>query len=322
MKRQVSALLALALGFALAAPEAKAEPSTAYLDGLRAAIQARYDSIPPNAPLSLVAERNALARSLAAFRAPSSSVAGDIRILHRVAKPIEGVETLAATPVADELNTAYSALHADVVAQRDELPAAVDALVSPRVHTKAQNGLEEADADLVLADVALLVSSKTILLRKAQAAVVRTKALLARATACRAGPARPGRAYVACFADETPWVPRFGGSAAGAEGSEVRTTITGYGLSARDGALEISWDTGAFTGTGTYDLDGTSGAMVVLVADGETFASESGSVVVTKSDPLARRIEGTFTGTVASGSGARRALTGGVFTACYAITKR
>jgi hypothetical protein len=322
MKRQVSALLAIVLFAAVAAPGAKAEPSTAHLDGLRAAIQARYDSLPPNSPLNLIAERNALARSLAAFRAPSSSVAGDIRMLHRVAKPIDGIETLAATPIPGELNTAYYALHADVVAQRDPLPAAVDALVNPRVHERARNGLEEADASLVLADVAVLVSTKTILLRKAQAAVVRTKALIARATACRAGPARPGRAYVACFVDESPWVPRFGGSAAGPEGSEVRTTITGYGLSARDGALEISWDTGAFTGTGTYDLDGTSGAMVVLIADGETFASESGSVVVTKSDPSARRIEGTFTGTVASGSGARRLLSGGVFTACYAIAKR
>ena len=322
MKRQVSALLALVFCAALGAPAAKAEPSTSHLEALRAALQERYDSLPPNSPLNLIAERNALARSLAAFRAPSSSVAGDIRILHRVAKPIEGIETLASTTIPDELNTAYYALHAEVIARRDELPAQVDALVSPRVHERAQSGLEEADADLVLADVALLVGSKTILLRKANAAVVRTAATIARATACRAGPARPGRAYLACFVDGTAFVPRFGGSAAGAEGSDLRTTVTGYGLSARDGALEISWDTGAFTGAGTYDLDGSSGAMVVLVADGETFASESGSVVVTNSDPAAHRIEGTFSGTVTSGSGARRLLTSGVFTACYAVTKR
>ena len=322
MKRQISALLALVLCAAFGAPAAEAEPSTAYLDGLRAAIQARFDSLPPDAPQNLLAERNALARSLAAFRAASSSVAGDIRILHRVAKPIEGVAALAATPITDEMTTAYSALHADVIARRDELPAQVDALVSPRVHERAQTGLEEADADLVLADVALLVGSKTILLRKANAAVARTAATIARATACRAGSARPGRAYLACFVDGTAFVPRFGGSAAGPEGADLRTTVTGYGLSARDGAIEISWDTGAFTGTGAYDLDGSSGAMVVLVADGETFASESGSVVVTKSDPAARRIEGTFSGTVASGSGSRRLLTSGVFTACYAVSKR
>jgi hypothetical protein len=323
MRTRIVAMLALALAAAFAAPTAVADPSTSHLDALRAAIQARYDALPPNSPLNLLAERNALARSLAAFRAPSSSVAGDIRILHRVAKPIESVEALAATPISDELYTAYNALHAEVVARRDELPAAIGALVSPRVREKAGEGLQQADAELVLADVALLVSSKTILLRKAHAAVASTSARIARATACRGGTARPGRAYVACFVDDAPFVPRFGGSTAGADGgAETRVTVTGYGPAARDDALEISWDTGAFTGPGTYALDGTSGALVVLMVRGVAFIAQSGEVVVTEFDPAARRIAGTFSGVVENFEGGRRLLTGGVFKTCYAIAKR
>jgi hypothetical protein len=60
----------------------------------------------------------------------------------------------------------------------------------------------------------------------------------------------------------------------------------------------------------------------VLVADGVTYLSDSGSVVVTEFDQETRRIAGTFTGTAAAASGARHVLSNGVFTALYAIKTR
>jgi hypothetical protein len=159
-------------------------------------------------------------------------------------------------------------------------------------------------------------------LRFAIARIAALNARIDRATAPRGGPARPGRAYVACLVDDTPFVPRFGGSAAGADGgADSRVTVTGYG-SARQPALEISWDNGAFTGPGAYELDGTSGALIVLVADGITYMSDSGSLVVTGFDPVRHRIAGTFSGTVAAESGAHRTLSSGAFTAAYAISAR
>lgn len=323
MPNYVRSLLVLSLAAAIAAPAAKAAPTTPYLDGLRDAMQARYLDIPVTAPTDLLLERAALAKSLAAFRLPSSSVDGDLRIFLKAAKPVEGLATITSTPIPDELNTSFYAFRGYVGFERDALPAAIDALVDPVVHAKAQQGLDAADAALVLVDASTLMSVRAAQLRVAHAAVVNTAKLIAKATACRGSTARPGKAYVACFVDDTPFVPRLGGAAAGADGgADSRVSVTGYSRSAQDPALEISWDNGAFTGVGTYSLDGTSGALAVLVADGQTFVSESGQIVVTEFDPAARRIVGTFSGVVTSATFAQRVLTAGVFKTCYAVSKR
>lgn len=322
MPQYVRALLVLVLSAAVAAPAAKAAPVTPYLDFLREAIQARHDSIADDAPTDLLAERDALALSLEAFNARSTSLDGDLKMLQRAATPIESLETIVATPIHDELNTSFYALRGYVGGERDALSAAIDALVDPTLRQTASVDLATIDGALEAADGPNLTSTRATLLRTAHATFAKTSVAIARATAPRRGRARPGRAYVACFLDDTLFIPRFGGSSAGADGgAESRVTITGYG-SRTEPALEISWDNGAFTGAGTYALDGTSGALIVLVEGGVTYLSDSGSVVVTEFDLVTHRIAGTFTGTVATETGSRRVVENGAFTARYAIRRR
>ena len=322
MSQHVRAVLVVLLSAAVVSPVAKAAPVTPYLDFLRDAVQARFDSIPVDAPADRLAERDALALSLVALKARSRSIDGDLKMFQRAATPIETLEALATTPIPDELNTSFYAFRGYVGGERDELSLTIDALVDPAMRQSAAADLAAMDVALEVADGPNLTSTRATLLRTAHGAFLKRSAEIARATAPRRGRARPGKAYVACFVDDTLFVPRFGGSTAGADGgADSRVAVTGYG-SRLEPALEISWDNGAFTGPGTYALDGTSGALIVLVAGGATYQSDSGSVVVTEFDQATRRIAGTFTGTVATEAGSRRVLTNGAFTAVYATRAR
>lgn len=315
MRLATRLLLFVAFAASLAGT-APAAPSTTLLDELRTLLTSRRDAIGPGEPLDLQKERARLTKALAAFGAPSSSLEGDVKILGRVAKAVEGPPIDAATDVL--LQRTIADLGRAAVPLRDALAAWIGTLIAPKLESVARGNLAGIDAAI---DAAITGSGSVVArapgLRSALAAIAATNAKIDRATACRGSAARPGKGRFACLVDDVPTSPDLGAGVALVDtGWPVELTLTGYGASARSDALSITWGTGAFTGTGSYDLDGSSGVLITLVEDGTIYYSVSGRVEVTAFDAVSRKVGGTFEGVLDSNSGAKHVLTRGTFSVC------
>jgi hypothetical protein len=306
------ALLAVAAALPLSA--AGAAPFGTRLDPVRDRLAALRDAITPDSFQSELDKIPILDRALAAFGARSTSIDGDLRIFGRVAKALNQ-SAVGPSELGGTMSDALFGLRADVLPSRDALAARIDGLVSPPLAAKSATSLAVID-NFLNASVAGpgTLGFQSQQLRTAIERIAAADARISRATAPRGSHARPGAGFFASLLDGAPYLPRFGSGVVELSGGQTSTVeLVGYDARASAGGVQISWDTGAFTGPGDYALDGTSGAIVILVQRGATFYSDGGTVTVSEFDAAAHRVSGTFDVHLTSDSGAQHAITKGSF---------
>jgi hypothetical protein len=311
-------VVAASLLAASVAAGAAAYPTDETLDPLAALVQARYEFIPASSPPEQKRERGLLGKALAAYASRSSSLDSDLRIFQRMAKALDAAYAGEANEITSAALAAHAVFVAEIVAESDAVEARAQTVIAAAPAARVARALADADASLVLADSATRPGPKATLLRTALRHVRDASRRVERATAPRGSRARAGRGYVAGIVDDEPVVPRLGaGTVVLVGGQPEEVMLTGYGGRA---AIEISIGGGGFTGPGDYALDGTSGAMLVLVQDGETYVSDAGVLTVTEFDLGAQRIAGTFEGEVESIRAGRRSIERGVFIVRFETT--
>lgn len=313
MRFMIRAVAATALAAALFGA-ASAAPFTTNFDDLRTYMETRRDAVLPNAPANELAQRAALVKGLAALNATSTSLDGDVRMFGKVAAAIESVQLPDAAP---HLESVVVALHDAAVPARDALAARIATLISPKLLGPAQTNLANIDASLNSAATAVgEFSLRAIDLHSALTTIAATNARISKGTAPRGSPVRPGIGYFVCLLDGVLYAPTFGSGRVRLDlGQPSEITLTGYFPSVSKGGIEIQWSTGTFTGPGTYALDGTSGAFVVLTQNGQTFFSDGsgGQVTVTDYNPATKRIAGTFDASLVSNNNDLRTIQKGFF---------
>jgi hypothetical protein len=303
--RHIVRTLAAAAFAAILASAAGAAPSTGYFEELRAYMQTRYDGILPNSSTDDIERRTSLAKGLAALKAKSTNLDGDVRMFGRIAAAID--RPLLRPEVGELLQDAIVKLQTDARPRRDALAARIDRILAPKLAASATNRLADIDASLnsaVATGSPYTMAAQDLLF--ALRTISATNAQINRATAPRGSAARPGVGFFECLADGARYAPQFGSGRVKMDNNFVsEVTLTGYFASEAKGGIEIQWSTGSFTSLGTYHLDGSSGAFIVLNRNGEVFWSDDtgGEVTVTYFDPVTKRIAGTFNATLVSSDG-------------------
>ena len=245
------------------------------------------------------------------------------RVGRVIAPDIEATEE-----ISTAMDTAVLGLAGEVEALRDALSARLAYVVNPGVTDHANATLLEVDAGLARArSGATPVVERAAWLSDALRAMASENAFLDRREMLRGAPrSRLGRGRLVAIADEEPFEPPYGGGHVTVDEAGAVTTLSviGHGRRPSDPALEISWSTRAFAGTGTYQLNVETGVSAFLSAGTLRHYSWSGLVTVTEFDPAARRIAGTFDSLILrteDGTGEIRFERGSFRVAGYAVTR-
>jgi hypothetical protein len=296
--RTFAAALGLAVPLVAALPPAGADPFTAHFDGLRAAMQTRFDALPLESPVFQARERRAIGVALQAMARTSVSVASDVKLFAAVAQRVEA-PTAASPEIQAALAATADGLGTEVDAARASFALSINDVLQPTLRTKLDRTLERVDVELLEADFADTVAGRAKAMLRAQRRMSSAAGLLARANACRLG-----RGYAASRADGTVVEAKRCGALVSFDTQETLTNVLVLGYDGADDPVtyRIEWATGMFTGTGLYEVTPTSGLYVSMDLGGGPVDAVQCLVLVTDFDPATRRIAGRFDGRLADGT--------------------
>lgn len=311
--RTFAAGLALAVPLVFAPGTASADPYTAHFEALRLAMQDRFDRLTPDSPIEQARERRALGAALAAITRPSTSFASDLRLLSSIAARIEK-PTAEQAEIRAALAATADALETDLEGRRDAFALRVGDILSPALRARLDRVLERVTSDLDGTLPEDPVALRARVLVRAEKRMAASERFLARADACRGKPNALGRGYVASRVAGTVVEARRGGALVLSDGAGGVASVIVYGYESSDGAptFRLEWATGAFTGTGAYEVTGTSGVFVAADSGGGPVDAVQCQILVTEFDATTRTLAGRFDGRLADGT----LVSGGRFRVC------